>query len=111
MNHNDILTELNLLIHKLDSIIDIMLQSTKEIIDTGNVNYQLKKIIDKLDVIIDSLDDSNEKSMLETAKYDVTFATTDLIDDTDIFEKISKLRDAKNALVVIRSKLDIKGHL
>lgn len=43
MDYDDILIELNVLIDRLDSIMDIMLESTKEVIDIGNVNYELKK--------------------------------------------------------------------
>jgi len=107
MGNDDVLVEISFIINRLDGIIDIMLQSTKEIIDTGNVNYELKNIIDKLDTIIDILEDSKEKDMLETAKYDITFATLDIIDNTDIFDKISRLKKAKNALITIRTKLNI----
>ena len=38
MIDNDNLIVLNLLIKKLDDIIDIMIESTKHVIDIGNVN-------------------------------------------------------------------------
>ncbi len=106
MNHDDIFTELNILIHKLESIMDIMFESTKEIIDTGNVNYELKYIIDKLDMIIDSMDNSKVISMLESAKYDITYASTDIIDNADIFDKIKKLKHAKGTLIDFKAKLN-----
>lgn len=106
MSYDDLLTKINFLIGRLNDIIDILHQSTKEIIDTGNVNYQLKNIIDKLDSIIDTMDESVEKEMLENVKYDVTSATEDLMDNTDIFHKINRLKSAQNVLIDIRSKLD-----
>ena len=62
MINNDNLIHLNHLIKKLDDLIDIMIESTKRIIDTGNVNYELKNVLDKLDIIIDDLNGSDEKS-------------------------------------------------
>ena len=107
MEYEDILIELNILTHILDSLIDIMFVSTKEIIDLGNVNYELNNIIDKLDMIIDSMVDSNEKSMLESAKYNVTYATLDIIDNVNIFDKINRLERAKSTMIDIKSKLNI----
>ena len=111
MNYNGVMVELDVLIHKLDGLMDIMLESTKEVIDLGNVNYELKDVIDKLDMVIDSMEDSDEKTMLESAKYDVTYATLDIIDDVDIFDKINKLRGAKSTIIDVKSKLYINEHL
>jgi predicted MarR family transcription regulator len=107
MDYEDISIELNVLIDRLDSIRDIMLESTKEVIDIGNVNYELKNIILKLDRIIDSMEDSNEKSMLETAKDHITYASLDIIDNVIIFDKINRLVDAKDIIIDIKAKLDI----
>ncbi|MGZ7070712.1 MAG: hypothetical protein ACXVHN_07825 [Methanobacterium sp.] len=109
MNHENILIELNHLIHGLDSIIDIMHESTKEVIDTGNVNYELKNVINKLDQIIDRIEESDEKNMLETAKDNVTYASLDMIDNVDIFDKIHRLRDSKRILMDIKAKWDVNG--
>jgi predicted MarR family transcription regulator len=111
MDYEDISIELNVLIDRLDSIRDIMLESTKEVIDIGNVNYELKNIILKLDGIIDSMEDSNEKSMLETAKDHVTYASLDIIDNVIIFDKIKRLVDAKDIIIDIKAKHDTDGHL
>lgn len=111
MNYNDILIELDNLINKLDSLIDIMLESTKEVIDLGNVNYELKKYYSKLDLIIDIMEDCKEKNMLESAKYDIIYANLDIIDNVDIFDKINKLRCAKSTLINVKSKLTTHGHL
>jgi len=111
MNCEDILMELDDLVHKLDSLMDIMLESTKEVIDLGNVNYELKNAILKLDSIIDSMEDSDERTLLESAKYDVTYATLDIVDNVDIFDKINRLRDAKSIMVDVKTKLSIDGHL
>ena len=59
MDYDSVLSEFDFLIEKLDGIIEIMIESTKEFIDVGNVNYELKNIINKLDVVIESLEDSN----------------------------------------------------
>jgi len=88
---------------------DVMFVSTKEVIDLGNVNYELNDVIDKLDLIIDSMGDSNEKIMLESAKYNVTYATLDITDNVNIFDKIKRLGLAKNAIVDIKAKLTIDG--
>jgi len=107
MNPDEILIELDALILKLNDIIDILIQSTKNFIDTGNVNFELKNIINRLDLIIDNLKDSNGKFALQRAKYDITFATIDIIDNTDIFDKISRLKNARSTLIEIKSKLSI----
>ena len=52
MDLEGILIELNFLTVRLNGIIDIMIESTKEVIDIGNVNYELKDAINKLDIII-----------------------------------------------------------
>ena len=111
MNHENILIELDVLIHKLDDLMDIMFESTQEIIDLGNVNYELKNVIDKLDRIIDSIKDCEEKNMLESAKYNAIYANLDILKNADIFDKINKLRGVKSTLINVRSKLSIKGHL
>ena len=111
MDYDGVLIELNFLIERLDSILDIMIESTKEVIDLGNVNYELKNAINKLDIVIDSLEDSNEKSMLETAKNNITYASVDIIDDADIFNKINRLGIAKSILIDIKTKLNGKGLL
>lgn len=111
MNYEDILVELDLLIHKLNDLMDIMFESTKEIIDLGNVNYELKNVINKLHKIIDSMKDCEEKDMIESAKYNVIYANLDIIDNVDIFDKINKLRGAKSTLINVKSKLYIDEHL
>jgi hypothetical protein len=110
MDHDEVLTELNNLIERLNDVRDIMIESTKHFIDTGNVNFELMNLIDKLDEVIDSLEDSNEKFMLETAKEHITYASVDIIDDADIFNKINRLGIAGNILIDIktRSKLLVK---
>ena len=107
MNHENILIELNHLIQGLDRIIDILHESTKEVIDTGNVNFELKNVINKLDRIIDRIDESDEKNMLETAKSDITYASLDMLDNVDIFDKIHRLRGAKRILIHIKAKWDV----
>ena len=77
INNNNNSIDLNLLIKKIDDLIDIMNESTKEVIDIGNVNYELKAVIDNLDIVIDQLEDSNRKNRLETAKDHVTYASVD----------------------------------
>ena len=96
------LIELNELIESIDGVMDIMVESTKEVIDIGNVNYELMNTINRLDIVIDSLKDSNEKSMLETAKDNITYASLDIIDDVDIFNKIKRLGIAKSILIYIK---------
>ena len=105
MNYEDILIELNILIGRLDALIDIMFISTQEIIDLGNVNYELNILLDKIDMITESMDDLNEKSMLESAKYNVTYATLDIIDNVNIVDKINRLRLAKNTIMIIKTNL------
>jgi hypothetical protein len=102
MDNNDILMELDALIITLDSLIDIMFESTKEVIDLGNINYYLKNIILKLDELIDGIEDSNKKNMFETAKNNITYAKLDIIEDENIFNKINKLKEAKNILIDIK---------
>jgi hypothetical protein len=111
MNYDNILTELDVLIHKLDDLMDIMFESTRGIIDLGNENYELKNVINKLDIIIDDMKDSKEKNMLESAKYDVIYANLDIIENENIFDKIKKLRSAKSTLINVKSKLSIDGNL
>ena len=103
MINNNNLIDLNILIKKIDDLIDIMNESTKEVIDTGNVNYELKTVIDKLDIVIDQLEDSNEKKRLESAKDHITYASVDILDDADIFYKINRLEIAKSILIDFKS--------
>lgn len=103
MMNNDNLIDLNILIKKIDDLIDIMNESTKEVIDTGNVNYELIIVIDKLDIVIDQLEDSNEKNRLESAKDHITYASVDILDDADIFYKINRLEIAKSILIDFKS--------
>lgn len=110
MKYDGVLTELNLLTNKLDNVIDIMFESTKEVIDIGNVNYELNDVINKLETIIDSLIDSNQINMLETAKDNITYASVDIIDNADIFDKIKRLRNAENTIINVKAKLDLAGH-
>ncbi len=105
MKYEDILIELNILIDRLDSLIDIMFISTQEVIDLGNVNYELNNVLDKIDMITDSMEDLNEKSMLESAKYNVTYATLDIIDNVNIVDKINRLKLAKNTIITIKTNL------
>jgi division protein CdvB (Snf7/Vps24/ESCRT-III family) len=109
MKNEDILIELNILIERIDALIDIMFVSTQQVMDLGNVNYELNNVLDKLDMITDSMEDSNEKSMLESAKYNVTYATLDIIDNVDIVDKINRLRLAKNTIIIIKTKLYTDG--
>ncbi len=111
MDYDGVLIELNELIERLDSLMDIMIESTKEVIDIGNVNYELKNTINKLDIVIDSLEDSNEKSMLETAKDNITYASLDIMDDADIFNKIKRLGIAKSILIYIKLNWNGNGLL
>lgn len=111
MNNDNVLIEFNFLIEKLDGIIDIMIESTKEVIDTGNVNYELKNVINKLDIVIESLEDLNQENMLETAKYHITYASVDIMDDADIFNKINRLIIARSILIDIKNKFKIEGHI
>lgn len=62
-------------------------------------------------MIIDSMEDSNEKSMLEKAKDNITYASLDIIDNAVIFDKINRLVDAKGTIIDIKAKLDIDGRL
>lgn len=105
MDHDKVLNELNFLIKRLDGVRDIMITSTKVIIDTGNINYELLNSINELDIIIDSFEDSTEKSMLETAKDHITYASVDVLDDPDIFNKINRLGMAENILIDIKTKI------
>ena len=105
MKYEDILIELNILIDRIDCLIDIMFVSTKEVIDLGNLNYELNNVIDKLDGIIDNMEDSEEKTMLESAKFNVTFAILDIIDNVNIFDKINRLGLAKNTIIDVKAKL------
>jgi hypothetical protein len=106
MDYYSVLIELNFLIKRIDGVMDIMIESTKEIIDIGNVNYELKNAINRLDIVTDNLGDSDEKSMLEKAKDYITYASVDIIDDADIFNKINRLGIAKSILIEIKTKLN-----
>jgi hypothetical protein len=106
MNNYNNLIDLNVLIKKLDDLTDIMIESTKEVIDIGNVNYELVNVIDNLDIVIDSLDDSNEKNRLETAKDHITYASVDILDDADTFYKINRLKIARSILIDINTKIE-----
>ena len=108
MIYEDIIIELSFLIDRLDNLMDMMIESTKECIDLGNVNFELMNVIDKLDIIIDSMEDLKEKNMLESAKYDITYATLDIMDDVDIFDKIHRLKDAKSIMIEIKAKLYVE---
>ena len=44
--------------------------------------------------------------MLETAKDHITYASVDIIDDADIFNKINRLGIAKSILLDIKTKLN-----
>ncbi|WP_048190786.1 hypothetical protein [Methanobacterium sp. SMA-27] len=105
MKYEDIPIVINILIDRLDALIDIMFVSTQEVIDLGNVNYELNIVLDKIDMITDSMEDSNEKSMLESAKYNVTYATLDIMDNVNIVDKINRLRLAKNTMMTIKTNL------
>lgn len=111
MDYNDILVEINGLISKLDSIIDMMQESTENIIDLGNVNVELKNSLDKLDIIIDNLDDQNKKTMLGSAKSNITFATLDIIDNVNIYDKIVRLKDAKGTIMDFKAKVLSEGQI
>ena len=111
MDYYNVFVELNFLIERLDGVMDIMIESTKEVIDIGNVNFELKNVINKLDIVIDSLEDSNEKFMLETAKDHITYASVDILDEVDIFNKINRLGIAKSILIDIKTKLNGEGLL
>ena len=111
MDNNSVIIEFNFLIQKLEGIIDIMIESTKEVIDVGNVNYELNNVINKLDVVLESLEESNDKNMLEAAKDHITYASVDIIDDPDIFNKISRLQIARTILMDIKSKMNSEGHI
>lgn len=111
MDYEDILTEINNLISKLDSIIDMMHKSTENVIDLGNVNHELKISLDKLDIIIENLNDLNKKNMLGSVKSNITFATLDITDNVNIFDKIVRLKDAKGTLIDFKAKLLIEGQL
>ena len=106
MDSSSILSELNYLIGMVDLAMDVMIQSTKDVIDIGNVNYELKDVINRLEIVIDCLEDLNEKNMLETAKNHITYASVDIIEDTDIFNKIKRLRIARTILMNIKTKLN-----
>jgi hypothetical protein len=108
MDYDRVLIELNILIGSLDGLIDIMIQSTKEVIDIGNVNYELKKDIDRMDIVIDSADHSDEKITLETAKDHITYASVDVLDEADIFNKINRLKIAKSILINIKTKWECR---
>ncbi len=107
MDYDRVLSELNTLIKSLDGLIDIMVQSTKAVIDTGNVNYELKKDIDRMDIVIDSIEQSDEKIILETAKDHITYASVDILDEVDIFNKINRLKIAKSILINTKTKWEI----
>jgi len=111
MDYYNVFVELNFLIERLDDVMGIMIESTKEVIDIGNVNYELKTAINKLDIVIDSFEGSDEKSMLEKAKDNITYASVDIIDDADIFNKINRLGIAKSILIDIKTKLNGEGLL
>ena len=106
MINNDKLIQLNLIIKKLDDLNDIMIESTKQVIDIGNVNFELKNVLDNFDNVIDDLHDSDEKNRLETAKDHITYASLDILDDPDIFYKINRLKIAKNIIIDIKTKID-----
>ena len=55
-----------------------MIQSTKDVIDIGNVNYELKDVINRLDIVIDCLEDLDRIIILETAKDHITYAIIDI---------------------------------
>ncbi len=107
MDYDRVLSELNILIKSLDGLIDIMIQSTKEVMDTGNVNYELNKDLDRMDIVIDSIEQSDEKIILETAKDHITYASVDILDEADIFNKINRLKIAKSILINIKTKWEI----
>jgi hypothetical protein len=107
MDPDEIITELNFLIKILDDVRDIMIESTKEVIDIGNANYELITAINKLDIIIDCFEDSNKKNLLETAKDHIIYASLDITDDPDIFNKINRLVIAENILKTIENKINI----
>jgi hypothetical protein len=50
----------------------------------------------------------NEKNMLESAKYDITYATLDIMDNVNIYDKINRLKDAKNIMIEIKAKLYVE---
>lgn len=111
MDYKDVLIELNGLISKLDNLKSMMKESTENIIDLGNVNHELKICLDKLDIIIDNLDDPNKTIVLQSAKNNITFATLDIIDNVNIFDKILRLENAKVTLIDFKAKLLIDGQL
>ena len=111
MDYYEVLIELNFVIERLDGVRDIMIESTKEVIDIGNVNYELINAINKLDIVIDNLEESNEKQLLETAKDHITYASVDIIEDGDIFNKIKRLGMAKHILITIKTNLNREAHL
>ncbi len=75
--------------------------------DTGNVNYELNKDLDRMDIVIDSIEQSDEKIILETAKDHITYASVDILDEADIFNKINRLKIAKSILINIKTKWEI----
>jgi hypothetical protein len=52
------------------------------------------------------LEESNEKQLLETAKDHITYASVDIIEDGDIFNKIKRLGMAKHILITIKTNLN-----
>jgi len=108
MDLEGILIELNFLTVRLNGIINIMIESTREVIDIGNVNYELKDVVNRLDNIIDELHDPKDEIILETAKGHMTYAGLDILDDSDIFYKIRRLKAATNILIEYKTKLNGK---
>lgn len=106
MNNDEVLVELNFIIERLEAVRDIMIETTRGIIDVGNVNQELMNAIDRLDIVIDSLEDLKEKTMLETAKSHITYASVDIIEDPDVFYKINRLDMAKNILMGIKTRFE-----
>lgn len=106
MNNDEVLVELNFIIERLEAVRDIMIETTRGIIDVGNVNQELMNALDRLDIVIDSLEDSKEKTMLETAKSHITYASVDIIEDPDVFYKINRLDMAKNILMGIKTRFE-----
>ena len=49
--------------------------------------------------------------MLETAKDNITYASLDIMDDADIFNKIKRLGIAKSILIYIKLNWNGKGFL
>lgn len=113
MNYDDVLSEMGVIIDKIDILI-AKLEDMKEGIikkEFENITNELKKVINKLEMIIDSMNDSNEKTTLEYTKNSIKKIKNDLRNESNLAIIIDSLNAENSTLIKVKAKISVNEHL